>query len=525
MKPSLRWLALIGALACLPMLLQAATGAGQPAAAPPAAAPATAPAPTAGIPKVWNEAALQAQDVPLIKPEASARYIVDADFYYRIPVRRLWKSYPVYHPAKEPPAYLDGLDKAEPEEVVIDPARMKTPEDWIRAGEQVFEAPIYYEGQDGIDKLHYSKRYAATGLPVTRDGVMPFNRYFVTKKGRVLLGQFSCSMCHTRVMPDGSVIVGAQGNMPLERMEAYDRQAEAAKRTADAAKFLEELHDFAKGAFAAPWLAQDPNARYVKLSFDEIQALWRAIPPGVQARFATSVWNPVQVPDLIGLQDRRYFDHTGLSRHRSVVDLMRYAVVNQGGFLFAVHGDFKFNDTLPPPEMMRRYSDEQLYALALYLYSLKPPDNPHRLDAQAGRGKLVFEREGCGRCHTPPLYTNNKLTPVDGFEVSANHPDRQSIVDFSLGTDPGLALATRRGTGFYKVPSLKGLWYRGPLQHSGQVASLEEWFDPRRLQPDFVTQGGFRLPGAASAAVRGHEMGLRLAPQERQDLIAFLRTL
>ena len=99
------------------------------------------------------------------------------------------------------------------------------------------------------------------------------------------------------------------------------------------------------------------------------------------------------------------------------------------------------------------------------------------------------------------------------------------VIDFSVGTDPGLSLETRRGTGFYKVPSLQGVWYRGPLQHSGQVATLEEWFDPRRLEDGFVSQGGFRLPGAPSGAVRGHEFGLHLSAPDRRDLIAFLRTL
>ena len=37
-------------------------------------------------------------------------------------------------------------------------------------------------------------------------------------------------------------------------------------------------------------------------------------------------------------------------------------------------------------------------------------------------------------------------------------------------------------TGYYKVPSLKGLWYRGPLEHNGSVATLEDWFDPRSLR-------------------------------------------
>ncbi len=50
-----------------------------------------------------------------------------------------------------------------------------------------------------------------------------------------------------------------------------------------------------------------------------------------------------------------------------------------------------------------RYSDEQLYALALYIYSLKPPSNPNEFDSFATRGQKVFEREGCPACHTPPL--------------------------------------------------------------------------------------------------------------------------
>jgi len=38
-------------------------------------------------------------------------------------------------------------------------------------------------------------------------------------------------------------------------------------------------------------------------------------------------------------------------------------------------------------------------------------------------------------------------------------------------------MLTRKGTGYYKVPSLRGLWYRGPYEHDGSVATLEDWFD------------------------------------------------
>ena len=93
-----------------------------------------------------------------------------------------------------------------------------------------------------------------------------------------------------------------------------------------------------------------------------------------------------------------------------------------------------------------------------------------------------------------------------------------------LGTDPNLALKTRKGTGYYKVPSLKGLWYRGLIEHSGSIASLEEWFDRKRLRDDYVPSG-WKAPGQKSRAVPGHEFGLDLPAGDKAALIAFLRTL
>ena len=105
---------------------------------------------------------------------------------------------------------------------------------------------------------------------------------------------------------------------------------------------------------------------------------------------------------------------------------MRYAALNQGADSLAdFNGFIPFggpnSDKLPEPEKLplpvQRYSVEQLYALALFLYSLQPPPNPNPFNPTAGRGKLVFEREGCGTCHTPPLFTNNKLLPAPGYQV------------------------------------------------------------------------------------------------------------
>jgi len=94
----------------------------------------------------------------------------------------------------------------------------------------------------------------------------------------------------------------------------------------------------------------------------------------------------------------------------------------------------------------------------------------------------------------------------------------------SVGTDPRLTLKARRGTGYYKVPSLKGVWYRGPFEHNGSVATLEDWFNPRRLRDDYVPTG-FRGYGVKSRAVKGHPFGLDLKIEERRALIKYLKTL
>ena len=130
------------------------------------------------------------------------------------------------------------------------------------------------------------------------------------------------------------------------------------------------------------------------------------------------------------------------------------------------------------------------------------------------------------KCHTPPAYTNNKLVAAPGFDPPPDDPRvlAGEVSERRVYTDPGLALATRKGTGCYKIPSLRGVWYRGLYEHDGSVATLEDWFDPKRLRSDYVPTG-WRGPGVKSRAVPGHDFGLDLSPDDKRALIAFLRTL
>jgi hypothetical protein len=201
---------------------------------------------------------------------------------------------------------------------------------------------------------------------------------------------------------------------------------------------------------------------------------------------------------------------------------MRYAAQ----VTFAEVTDFGPYHVIAPDtrRVQARWPDAALYALALYIYSLQPPPNPNPFNTKAEAGQKIFTRQGCAMCHTPPLYTNNKLTLAKGFTPPEDKPESLDVLSISVGTDPGLALATRKGTGYYKVPSLKGLWYRGHYLHDGSVASLEEMFDPDRLNPSHVPAGWMPV-GAKTHAIPGHEYGLTLEAREREELIAFLRTL
>jgi hypothetical protein len=363
---------------------------------------------------------------------------------------------------------------------------------------------------------------------VTSTGALPFVQYMIRKKGVIEVGQGSCGTCHTRVMPDGSVIKGAQGNFSPQRMFAYRVRRDAA-RARDPEEYLAFLRNFQKRAFyAPPGLRLDLPEDH--MSIDEIASSIEAFIPGVAARERGR--GPIQVPDLIGIKDRRYLDRIGLQQHRSIADMMRYAALNQGAQRLASYDGFIPADSprfqqLPPPDKamsIGRYSDEQLYALSLYLYSLRPPPNPNKFDDVAARGQKVFAREGCAGCHTPPLYTNNKLTPSDGFTIPPEHRAKYDILPVSVGTDPNLTLKTRRGTGYYKVPSLKGVWYRGMFPHDGSCATLEDWFDPARLRDDYVPTG-FAGYGVKTRPVPGHKFGLNLSVEDKRALIAFLKTL
>jgi hypothetical protein len=261
------------------------------------------------IPKVWDDEAMREVELPL-----AARIPVHhmpSEYYYRIPVRPNVKTYPIYVPTKEPNGYWDWLQTQEPQPA-FDIASLRAKEDWIKAGELVFEAPKDFTGfNDPFTDVRNPKWYEYTGIQGDKNGIVPFYRYVIRKKGTVEVNLDSCAGCHTRLMNDGTVIKGAQGNVPFGRIWGYALANGKRINLAAPAKGI------SRHFFGAPWIQPDPTAPLSEKTMADFAAHVGSIPAGVNVRQGTSAIYPARIPDLIGVQDRLYLDHTGLQQHRS----------------------------------------------------------------------------------------------------------------------------------------------------------------------------------------------------------------
>ena len=444
------------------------------------------------------------------------------------------RTYPVYFPGREPDGYWDRLQHMG-SKPLIEPGKLITEADWIEAGRRVFEEADFPQLRTYDPKFIAMVRSPETfsaeqALP---DGTVFGMRWVPTAQG-VALTFPNCSQCHLAYQKNGNRIPGApafaNGSSRISgrvRIAPVIPQVQRAHRVVTGSPpFIMGNEPFGMSlyrAFGVPWIADDINRKIKNVTTEEYIALATEIRYGGGVpRWNGSLYHPAKVPDLIGIKDRKYIDHTATHLHRGTGDLMRYAALVS----FAETADFGPHHVLSEDakRVSARLPDEALYALALYIYSLQPPGNPNVFDSTAEAGKKIFTQEGCPACHTPPLYTSNKLTLARGFNPPKDAPATLDILRISVGTDSGLALKTRKGTGYYKVPSLKGVWYRAHYLHDGSVTTLEEMFDPDRLAESHAP-GGWRPVGVQTNAIKGHEFGLRLNPIERQQLIAFLRTL
>lgn len=145
-----------------------------------------------------------------------------------------------------------------------------------------------------------------------------------------------------------------------------------------------------------------------------------------------------------------------------------------------------------------------LDALAAYVAALKaPPRSPFRqpdgiLSDATRRGKAVFydARLGCVRCHSGARFTDSVLTPNPAAFLLHDVGTLTAASGGRLGGPlPGL-----------DTPSLLGLWDTAPYLHDGSAATLLDVLTTKNPQDR-------------------HGVTSILSPQERTDLVEFMRSL
>jgi cytochrome c5 len=194
---------------------------------------------------------------------------------------------------------------------------------------------------------------------------------------------------------------------------------------------------------------------------------------------------PARIPDLRPARWLTYLQQDATVRARDITAL----AIRIETLVIVSH-----NAVTRPPRVVA-------LALAAYLSSLA--GNLPSIDAAAAassRGGWLFASR-CSGCHGGPGLTGEPVPLA------------------RIGTDPTLGNSADRGTGTYRVPSLRGVGTRGQLLHDGTLPSLAAMFDPSRDTSSFAA----RLHGAGG--VPGHPFGLDLDASDRAALLGFLGSL
>jgi cytochrome c peroxidase len=123
------------------------------------------------------------------------------------------------------------------------------------------------------------------------------------------------------------------------------------------------------------------------------------------------------------------------------------------------------------------------------------------MPAAAQRGFIVFNTKGhCSACHDSWRFSDDSFHDIG---VPGNDPGRGAIL-------PAIEVMQHA----FKTPTLRDVARRAPYMHDGSVATLEQVIE-------LYDRGGDAKRSSLSPEIKP----LHLTPQEKQDLIAFLRSL
>ena len=153
------------------------------------------------------------------------------------------------------------------------------------------------------------------------------------------------------------------------------------------------------------------------------------------------------------------------------------------------------------------------------------------ISASAKRGEQLFGARGCVACHEGLLLTNAAHTGPSSVPLDAGFANTGLYNVGATGSYPtrngGLFEITRdpRDIGRMKIPSLRNVGVTFPYMHDGSIGTLEDVIDHYARGGRLISIG----PNAGDGKLNPHRdpriTGFAATPQDRADLVAFLRAL
>jgi len=159
--------------------------------------------------RIWNDRDLAQWATPIAGLNIRPGHYPEKE-YYAAPVGEYVRTYPVYFPDREPAGYWAVIRAKKPEPLIRPGARTST--EWAQEGKRAFrelDLP-YLRNYDPqlIELLRSVDALRKVGGHAQKDGTILGLRWVPTSEG-LALSQQDCAVCHSRVMPDGSLLDGA----------------------------------------------------------------------------------------------------------------------------------------------------------------------------------------------------------------------------------------------------------------------------------------------------------------------------
>ena len=193
-------------------------------------------------------------------------------------------------------------------------------------------------------------------------------------------------------------------------------------------------------------------------------------------------------------------------------------------------------------EMVKRQTD--------LTEKIRPPRYPFAIDQAAARRGAPLFASNCNSCHGGSE-SDKRLYSV--AEIGTD-PHRAEMFTQKLADGFNTFLAELeaegyqppkeagvRSTGKYFAATLSGVWARSPYLHNGSVRTMQDLLTlPQQREARFhrgsrvfdetamgyTDEGAYVLEASASGnSNSGHDYGTELSPEEKRDLIEYLKTL